>query len=1013
MTCHVLERMGAFALAWLVTLGVAGAAWAQNRPAFTGVGDLAGGPIYSAAEKVSDDGAVVVGGSESSSGPQAYRWTEAGGIVGLGDLSGGAFASQATGVSANGSVIVGTGVNSSDESRAFRWTSGSGLVALNAFFCFLCPDYGFGTTVSANGLVAVGGSNDSSDTLEAARWTGGGTSISGLGRLSGGSISEARGASSTGSVIVGVSESSTGFRAFRWSSGGGIVALPEVPGAQVESGANDVSDDGSVIVGYANTSATNTAMPQAARWLGPSYGAANLLGSLPGAPLPTSRALAVSANGALIVGSANDANGDDAAFLWSAAQGMRELRSVLAEDYGVDVGAWQLTAARGISNVNAAGEFWVVGAGVNPSGNQEGWVALLSPTACNDGVDNDGDGDVDFGDDAQCIAKGDRSETADCGDGIDNDGDGQTDYPADAGCTAASDRTELPDCSDGIDDDGDGLTDFPADPGCRSASSAVENPACQNGIDDDGDGSIDFPEAGCVASDDRSEIADCGDGLDNDGDGLVDSPSDPDCANTSDPAEDAQCDDRIDNDNDGARDYPDAYPACQSAADTKERAACSDGIDDDGDGQTDFPADAGCANEKFGSEAPVATAIGDLLVLDRRSRTLFRLDVASGAQTPISTAAQLASPQGVAVRGSGAVVVADPSGLYEVAPSTGAQRRFSDALAANESLQTVFEASGDAIVLEAAGLARVPFPYGGIASKTPLLTLPVSGVLSVWIGDALAREASGSLLATGFGPLGDGIFRIGASGSPVTKVTPSFSADTWSDLAVEASGQILAVGTRFGVGAGVFRVHPTTGARTALSSGAPWVTPMAVAVGTGGQIYVADAGTCGAVSCSGSEVVQVDPVSGARLAVRSGGFITGEMDLAVVTALPTCANGVDDDGDGATDFPADAHCRAFEDPSEHPDCSNGLDDDGDGAIDHPADAGCAQATSARENPPCSDGIDNDGDGRVDWNGGPGGGTPDPQCASPTGGAEKAASSCGFGAEIALALAFWRWRRRRA
>jgi len=55
-------------------------------------------------------------------------------------------------------------------------------------------------------------------------------------------------------------------------------------------------------------------------------------------------------------------------------------------------------------------------------------------------------------------------------------------------------------CADGVDQDGDGLVDFPADPGCRDDSAAsVEDPACQNGVDDDGDGNVDF-DGGAAAN---------------------------------------------------------------------------------------------------------------------------------------------------------------------------------------------------------------------------------------------------------------------------------------------------------------------------------------------------------------------------------------------------------------------------------------------------------------------------------------------------------------------------------
>ena len=55
-----------------------------------------------------------------------------------------------------------------------------------------------------------------------------------------------------------------------------------------------------------------------------------------------------------------------------------------------------------------------------------------------------------------------------CSDGIDNDGDGVIDFPADPGCESPQDDSEGNECSDGIDNDGDGLIDFGSDPGCES-----------------------------------------------------------------------------------------------------------------------------------------------------------------------------------------------------------------------------------------------------------------------------------------------------------------------------------------------------------------------------------------------------------------------------------------------------------------------------------------------------------------------------------------------------------------
>ena len=92
------------------------------------------------------------------------------------------------------------------------------------------------------------------------------------------------------------------------------------------------------------------------------------------------------------------------------------------------------------------------------------------------------------------------SATPACDNGIDDDGDGLVDL-ADPGCADAADgdeRSAALVCDNGLDDDGDGRIDFdpvtfadPAfaagsgDPGCRDPGWAFESPQCQNGLNDD------------------------------------------------------------------------------------------------------------------------------------------------------------------------------------------------------------------------------------------------------------------------------------------------------------------------------------------------------------------------------------------------------------------------------------------------------------------------------------------------------------------------------------------------
>jgi hypothetical protein len=100
--------------------------------------------------------------------------------------------------------------------------------------------------------------------------------------------------------------------------------------------------------------------------------------------------------------------------------------------------------------------------------------------ACSDGDDNDDDTYTDA-DDVGCFLPTDESEEIDCNDGVDNDGDGLIDYVAggvlpagaDPGCTSFSDGSEWPGCSDGFDNDGDGYVDL-EDPQCLSADQQLE-----------------------------------------------------------------------------------------------------------------------------------------------------------------------------------------------------------------------------------------------------------------------------------------------------------------------------------------------------------------------------------------------------------------------------------------------------------------------------------------------------------------------------------------------------------
>jgi probable HAF family extracellular repeat protein len=311
---------------------------------------------------VSADGSVVVGqGYNNPLGPEAVRWTAAGGAVGLGDLTGGSFYSAALGVSADGSVVVGggTSANSDPSQEAFRWTQASGMVGLGTL-----PGgtvVSAATGVSADGSVVAGGA-DSATGFQGFRWTQA-DGMTGIGNSYGASA-----ISADGSVIVGSKVTAAGTEAFRWTQGSGPVGLGFLSPHVFEcctSYANAVSADGSVVVG----SGINDDGVEAFRWTA----ATGMVG------IGAEDALSVSGDGSIIVGDV--LGGDYRADIWDAARGWRDLRSVLVNDYGLgnSLTGWVLTKAVGIS---ADGKT-IIGTGYDPNGSDAAWVAHVPEPSTN------------------------------------------------------------------------------------------------------------------------------------------------------------------------------------------------------------------------------------------------------------------------------------------------------------------------------------------------------------------------------------------------------------------------------------------------------------------------------------------------------------------------------------------------------------------------------------------------------------------------------------------------------
>lgn len=336
---------------------------------------LPAGGYAGSTSAISADGSTVVGSYIDSNNYLAgFYWPGTGTATDIGALGSPSGGTVANAVSANGSVVVGT-----SSSQAFRWTASGGMAAI-PFLSGGFYSYGFG--VSGDGTITVGQSQNGAGWREAFYWTST-TGTVGLGTLDSGpnifAESSANAISTNGQVIVGATSSDAyvdSHEAFRWKAGTmtGLGTLNGT-GPGNYSVANAVNADGSVVVGQ---SSSNTVINpifgtsgEAFRWT-QSGGMVGL-----GALNPTdfeSSALAVNADGSVVVGYSIDQNFTFNAFRWKADTGMKSVLSLLAAA-GVNVTGWSLEQANGVS---ADGNV-IVGSGTDPDGNGQAWIARFSP----------------------------------------------------------------------------------------------------------------------------------------------------------------------------------------------------------------------------------------------------------------------------------------------------------------------------------------------------------------------------------------------------------------------------------------------------------------------------------------------------------------------------------------------------------------------------------------------------------------------------------------------------------
>ena len=274
---------------------------------FVGVGELPGGLVGSGAGAVSRDGRRVVGKSSSAASPgdgegEGFTWTRPGSGV-----------------------------------KFWPTSSGGGILPLG----FYVPPGGQpgieseASAVSADGTVVVGSSKTADAIWHAVRWTASGIELIAEPAIPWTDRSAAHGVSGDGSVIAGMGTTGAGERGFRWTAARGTEELTQAPPGSAfdASWANQVSEDGTTIAGRIGLD--GDPLQRACVWKSSSPGADLTLHVLSNG---YSEAIALSANGEIVVGHAQSNPSYDIEacwWQWSAGSGTWGLAQPLGKLAGL------------------------------------------------------------------------------------------------------------------------------------------------------------------------------------------------------------------------------------------------------------------------------------------------------------------------------------------------------------------------------------------------------------------------------------------------------------------------------------------------------------------------------------------------------------------------------------------------------------------------------------------------------------------------------------------------------
>jgi hypothetical protein len=537
----------------------------------------------------------------------------------------------------------------------------------------------------------------------------------------------------------------------------------------------------------------------------------------------------------------------------------------------------------------------------------------------------------------RCLARGSEPAAcvpAACGDGVDNDGDGKTDFPNEPGCTTLLDDDETdpatpPECADGLDNDGDGRADHPADPGCEAASDSSEIDSCVEGLLVD-DISLTGTAMGTTIGAMNHLVPSCDD--------LADGGERAFRFNL--PAAASQLDVKLTDRFSGAR-ISVRRDECASAAAEVACATFEDSV-------TVMPAPAGryyvIIDTGFGEGGPFTLEV------------TARLD-AGGACDPASTTVTCAAGLVCGTAGTGRVcrkaacsdtMDNDGDGKTDFPAEPGCTSAEDD----DESDPAAAPICANGIDDDMDGSTDWPADIGCVSASGDTEAAPCGAAVVTDITSTGSAMADTTGAPEGFVPMCSSTATRGER--VYAYQLPAGAQSLKARLAQDFAGSVLHVR----------RGDCRTAASEVACSSSPEVTVAPAPAGTYFIFVDSDYGN-GAFTldvqarlAAGSACTPMSPTATCAdgLLCRAAGMM-----MPTTCQRPSCSNGMDDDLDGITDFPADPGCASAADddetnPATAPVCANGIDDDMDGLTDYPADPGCLGAGSDSEAAICGAGV---------------------------------------------------------